>query len=65
MAEATLLQHKMLLNLLELAKGNRNYLQMEKKATNFLPLSLQIIFLSQVTYFQLHHTKHIKILSYS
>lgn len=31
MAEATLLQHKKLLNLLELAKGNRNYLQMEKK----------------------------------
>ena len=57
MAEATFLQYKKLLNLLELAKGNHNYLQMEKKkATNFLPLSLQIIFVSQVTYFQLHHT---------
>ena len=56
MAWATLLQYKKLLNLLELAKVNYNYFQIEKKATNFLSLSLQTNFLSQVTYFQLHHT---------
>ena len=40
MAEATLLQHKKLLNLLELAKGNRNYLQMEKKKSHKFPSPL-------------------------
>lgn len=35
MAWATLLQYKKLLNLLELAKGNHNYFQIEKKSHKF------------------------------